>query len=264
MLIVITIPLSLIITMLLLYLLGISINVVSLSGMILGMGMIVDNSIIVIDNITQYRERGYGIKEAACKGAAEVITPMLSSVLTTCSVFVPLIFLSGMAGAMFFDQAMAVSVGLISSLLVSVLVLPVYYVFFFKRESAVISRINRIFAGKSSFSAFEDRYESVLKWVFRHPRIVWSLFLLSVPLSFILYIALEKTQLPPLTRDDTLITVDWNEPLTVEESDRRICSVMGGESNEITYCGIMSGPQDFLLSHTEELGSSQSRVYLKV
>ena len=264
MLIVITIPLSLVITLLLLYLLGISINVVSLSGMILGMGMIVDNSIIVIDNITQYRERGYGLKEAACKGAAEVITPMLSSVLTTCSVFVPLIFLSGMAGAMFFDQAMAVSVGLISSLLVSVLVIPVYYVFFFKKESDTLSRINKTLAGKSSFSAFEDRYESVLKWVFRHPRIVWSLFLLSVPLSFILYIALEKTQLPPLTRDDTLITVDWNEPLTVEESDRRICSVMGGESNEITYCGIMSGPQDFILSHTEELGSSQSRVYLKV
>ena len=116
---IISIPLSLILTLLCFYVLGISINVISLSGLILGVGMMVDNAIIVIDNI---RQRGDVIR-----GTKEVFMPMLSSVLTTCSVFIPLIFLSGTAGALFYDQAMGVTIALFASLLVAVMVVPVYY-----------------------------------------------------------------------------------------------------------------------------------------
>ena len=118
-LIIISIPLSLILTLLCFYVIGISINVISLSGLILGVGMMVDNAIIVIDNI---RQRGDVIR-----GTKEVFMPMLSSVLTTCSVFIPLIFLSGTAGALFYDQAMGVTIALFASLLVAVMVVPVYY-----------------------------------------------------------------------------------------------------------------------------------------
>src|SRR3712207_8612904 len=86
-LIIISIPLSLIITLLCFYILGISLNIISLPGLILGIGMIIDNSIIVIDNIRQRHD--------VITGTREVFMPMLSSVLTTCSVFIPLIFLSG-------------------------------------------------------------------------------------------------------------------------------------------------------------------------
>ena len=67
------------------------------------------------------------LNDAIAEAVSEVFTPMLSSVLTTCSVFVPLIFLSGTAGALFYDQAMAVTIALFASLLVAVLVLPVYF-----------------------------------------------------------------------------------------------------------------------------------------
>ena len=83
-LIVMTIPLSLILTMLCFYVLGISINIVSLSGLLLGVGMIVDNSIIVIDNEMRRWQEGLCLKEAVVKGTQEVFAPMLSSVLTTC------------------------------------------------------------------------------------------------------------------------------------------------------------------------------------
>ncbi|MEG0500132.1 MAG: efflux RND transporter permease subunit, partial [Rikenellaceae bacterium] len=102
-LITITIPLSLIITLLTFHLMGITINIISLSGLVLGMGMMVDNSIIVIDNVTQHWQRGLPLKDAIAKATGEVFTPMLSSVLTTCSVFLPLIFLSGVAGSLFYD-----------------------------------------------------------------------------------------------------------------------------------------------------------------
>jgi Cation/multidrug efflux pump len=137
MLVVITIPLSLVISLLALYLLGISINIISLSGLILGIGMMVDNSIIVIDNITQYWERFRykDLDKAIVKGTVEVITPMLSSVLTTCSVFIPLIFLSGIAGSLFYDQAMGVTVALFSSFFISIIVIPVYYRIFYKKSN---------------------------------------------------------------------------------------------------------------------------------
>ena len=75
------------------YLFGLSINIISLSGLILGVGMMIDNAIIVIDNITQKLEAGNNLIDACIKGTNEIITPLISSVLTTCSVFLPLLFL---------------------------------------------------------------------------------------------------------------------------------------------------------------------------
>ena len=147
MLIVVTIPLSLVITLLAFHLLGISLNIISLSGLVLGTGMIVDNSIIVIDNISQKWRSGMKLDDSIAEAVSEVFTPMLSSVLTTCSVFLPLIFLSGTAGALFYDQAMAVTIALFASLLVAVLVLPVYFYLMYKKLSPYTENrfIDRIF-----------------------------------------------------------------------------------------------------------------------
>ena len=112
MLVILTIPVTLIISVLIFFLMHISINIISLSGLVLGIGMMVDNSIIVVDNITARWSRGEPLTEAVVRGTQEVIAPMLSSVLTTCAVFVPLIFINGMAGALFYDQAMAVTITL--------------------------------------------------------------------------------------------------------------------------------------------------------
>jgi len=73
--------------------------------------MMIDNSIVVIENITQWIDKGLNLVNACVKGTNEVITPLISSVLTTCAVFIPLIFLSGISGALFYDQAMAIVIG---------------------------------------------------------------------------------------------------------------------------------------------------------
>lgn len=109
-----------------------SLNIISLSGLILALGMMIDSSIIVTENISQYRERGYSLRRACVTGTSEVITPMLSSSLTTIAVFVPLIFMSGIAGALFYDQAFSVTVGLLVSYFTGIMLLPVLYMLVYR------------------------------------------------------------------------------------------------------------------------------------
>jgi multidrug efflux pump subunit AcrB len=260
-LVAITIPLTLIVSFLFFHLLGITINVISLSGLILGTGMIVDNSIIVIDNITQYWQRGMPLRAAVARGAGEVFAPMLSSVLTTVSVFVPLIFLSGIAGALFYDQAMAVSIGLLASLGVAVLVIPVYYLLFNRKLSAPST--NRYLKRIDITDRMTRVYERGLKYVFRHQAVMWTLFAAMIPLTWVLYRVLDKERMPPLTRDDIVLTVDWNDPVSAEENDRRIGGLLEGVADLTTGTTVLAGPQQFVLAHTAELTSSESVIYLR-
>ena len=120
-LVALTIPTALIFSMLVFHVMGMTINIISLSGLILGVGMIVDNTIVLTDNITARWQRGDDLRTAVLSGTAEVRGPMLSSVLTTCAVFIPLIFVSGIAGAMFYDEAMSVTIILLTAYLVTIL-----------------------------------------------------------------------------------------------------------------------------------------------
>lgn len=257
----ITIPLSLIISFFFFHLVGISINVISLSGMILCVGMMVDNTIIVIDNITQYWKKGISLRDSIVKGTGEVFTPMLSSVLTTISVFVPLIFLSGIAGALFYDQAMAVSIGLLASLFVAVLVIPVYFLLFYKKFS--VPPTNRLLSRIDISAGMMGIYEKALKGVFRHRGVMWVLFLALIPTTFLVYRAIDKERLPPLTYDDILLHIDWNEMISVEENDRRTQGVLDEIEAWTVQSTSMIGAQDFMLSHTDDLSSSEAMVYIR-
>lgn len=259
-LVTITIPLSLIVALLFFFLVGISINIISLSGLILGIGMMVDNSIIVIDNITQLRERGFSLKEAVVKGVNEVFSAMLSSVLTTCSVFIPLVFLSGIAGALFYDQALGVSIGLLSSLVVAVLVIPVYYYQLYKKKGE--SKENKIL-GKLRLIDIVALYEKGLKWTFRHQRVAWVLFLSTIPGAYLIFNVIDKSKLPPVTHDDIMVSIDWNIPITTEESDRRTLEVLQVAGNNVVQSSSFVGNQQFLLSHTPDLGQTEVLLYLK-
>lgn len=260
-LIIITVPLSLILTLLCFHLIGITLNIISLSGLILGVGMMVDNSIIVIDNISQKWRRVSDLQEAVSLAVAEVFTPMLSSVLTTCSVFIPLIFLSGTAGALFFDQAMAVTIGLFASLLVSVLVIPVYFHLFFKRKTAV--EPTRILGREVHALSLLRPYEKTFNWVFRHVPVVLCGLLLCLLLSWPVFKSVDKRSMPYIEYEDALMTIDWNSGITVEENDRRCDELLSVVRPLLTTSTTMVGVQDYLLSHTPEITASEAVVYLK-
>ncbi|MDR1755338.1 MAG: efflux RND transporter permease subunit [Culturomica sp.] len=258
-LITLTMPVALVLSMLFFHLLGISINIISLSGLVLGVGMMVDNSIIVIDNITFRRNTGYTLKEAIVKGTGEVFAPMLSSVLTTCAVFVPLIFLSGIAGALFYDQAMAVVITLFCALAATVTVIPVYFYLACRRQEK--STANR-FLARFSFGWFERWYEKTLKFFFRRRWIIGAAFLVAFAGMPVLFAVVRKERLPEMTYTDVLLHVDWNERITLEENDRRTGQLVDFVKPMARQVTEMTGVQQFVLSHTRKTGNSESVVYI--
>ena len=255
-LIVMTIPLSLILTLLCFYLLGISMNIISLSGLILGVGMIVDNSIIVIDNVMRRWREGMGLQTAIVKGTKEVFAPMLSSVLTTCSVFIPLIFLSGVAGTLFYDQAMGVTIALFASLTVATLVIPVYFHLLFKKKQQA-----PVVTNKST--VLYQSYEKVMRWVFRHARICLLVLACMVPLTGIIFWQIEKERMPSVEQNDMLMTIEWNMGISATENDRRVMELMESLGDEVETSTSMAGTQEFLLSHTKDITASEAIVYVK-
>jgi HAE1 family hydrophobic/amphiphilic exporter-1 len=120
----IAIPISVIATFFLMYVSGISLNIMSLGGLTLGIGLLVDNSIVVLESIQRRRDQGRGDVEAAVEGTSIVARAVIASTLTTICVFVPIVFVEGIAGQLFGDQALTVTYSLVISLLVALTVIP--------------------------------------------------------------------------------------------------------------------------------------------
>jgi HAE1 family hydrophobic/amphiphilic exporter-1 len=120
----IAIPVSVIGTFLLMYTNNISLNIMSLGGIALAVGMLVDNSIVVLENIVRKKEQGEGIVQAAQNGTAEVAGAVVAATLTTIAVFFPMVFISGIAGQLFKDQALTVTFALVFSLIVALTLIP--------------------------------------------------------------------------------------------------------------------------------------------
>lgn len=119
-----SLPVSLIATFFFMDQLHLSLNVMSLGGLALATGMVVDDSIVVLENIARLREKGVGILEAAVRGTAEVGMAVTASTLTTVAVFFPLVFVQGIAGQLFRDQALTITFAMLVSLLVSMTLIP--------------------------------------------------------------------------------------------------------------------------------------------
>ncbi|MGH8168022.1 MAG: efflux RND transporter permease subunit, partial [Woeseiaceae bacterium] len=119
-----SIPVSVIGTFLLMYSNSVSLNIMSLGGIALAVGMLVDNSIVVLENIVRKKEQGQDVLEAARNGTSEVSGAVIASTLTTIAVFVPMVFISGIAGQLFRDQALTVSFALLFSLVVALTLIP--------------------------------------------------------------------------------------------------------------------------------------------
>ena len=251
----ITLPISLLISFLFFYAFGLSVNIISLSGLALGLGMLIDNSIIVIDNITRKRKDGLDIVQACITGVNEVMTPLISSVLTTLAVFIPLVFLNGLSGALFYDQALSVAIILGTSLMVAFILLPLLYRKFFENVKKPIKEDSLLFKG--ILKLYKALYAVI--WRFRAISIV--ILLALIPLAYLLIMNAEKRGLPEIEKTETLLSIQWNEPLDAEENKRRVLDLLEKVSPDaISESDI--GLKQFLL--TEESSSVESaEVYFK-
>ena len=149
----IAIPISIVATFNLLYFNGLTLNIMTLGGLALGAGMLVDNAIVVMENIFRHLEEGASLRDAAINGAAEVGSAITASTLTTIIVFLPIVYLQGAEGELFRDQAWTVAFALVSSLVVAMLVIPMLSRRFLKTGSNLSDAASIHFSGYSSWLA---------------------------------------------------------------------------------------------------------------
>lgn len=167
-----SIPLSVIASVVLMYFTGITMNIISMSGLVLGIGMLVDNSIVVIENIYRLRGEGYSIKKAAVEGATQVTGAIIASTLTTISVYAPIIFTEGITRQLFVDLALTIAFTLVASLAVALTFVPAM-------SSAILKKTKEI--RHPWFDRFKDWYGKALGVCLRFKPIV---FVLSIVLLF--------------------------------------------------------------------------------
>jgi len=254
----ITVPVALLLSLLFFYLFHLSINIVSLSGMVLGVGLMIDNSIIVIDNITQ--KRAYTTMDDACvTGTNEIIRPLLSSLLTTVSVFFPLVFLSGIAGALFFDEAMAITIGLSVSFVIAITLLPTLYRVLHTSGKKAKSGLRPVKAEESKASLL---YEHCINWVFQHPVMVIGILLLIVLSSAVAGLKIKREQLPRIRKPDLFVNIDWNGNINIYENERRLHRLIDSCAGFLQSSEALIGQQQYLLNQDKNLSTYQSRLYL--
>jgi HAE1 family hydrophobic/amphiphilic exporter-1 len=183
------IPISIIATFVLVYFAGISLNIVSLGGLALGVGMLVDNAIVVLENIYRHRNEGYSRVEAALLGTKEVGGAILASTLTTIVVFLPIVFTEGVAADIFKEMALTISFSLLASLIVALTLIPMLSSKFLKiikaHEASKNKTMNKIFdRWDNVINGIDTLYQKILVWVLKHKRktslIVLGIFLCSL------------------------------------------------------------------------------------
>jgi CzcA family heavy metal efflux pump len=187
------IPISIVCAFILLYFNDLSLNIFTLGGLALGVGRLVDDAIVVLENIYRHRNAGKSPYEAAVQGSGEVGLAVLASTVTTIIVFLPVVFITGIAKLFFTPLALTVAFSLIASYFVSLTVIPVLSRKYLEPERefsptspSLLERMNWRF--KNGFEAIDSRYQAVLSWALDHRKTVvltvLAVLLCSLPLYF--------------------------------------------------------------------------------
>lgn len=166
----ISIPTSIITTFIMMYFFNVTLNIVSLGGLALGVGMMVDSSIVVLENIFYHRQKGMGKYSASIKGSEEMMLPIIASTLTTVAVFLPIVFVQGFTAQIFRDLALTVSISLLCSLVISITVVPMLASKLVHiEENKLLKPLEDGFL--KYWNRFVDFYERILRKSLRHKRI---------------------------------------------------------------------------------------------
>lgn len=236
------IPISIIATFGLMYFGGFTLNIITFGGLALGIGMLVDCSIVVLENIYRHREEGKTPIASALIGTSEVWSAIVASTLTTIVVFFPVVFLRGMSGIMFQQMAYVVSFSLLCSLVVSLTLIPMLASRFLRYQPvehhAGESWLHKIYAfSEDTFQNVEQQYGKILKWALGHRKIVAIstvvLFALSVFLVRFIGIELMPTADEGEVRADLEMAVGTRLEI-VDQATQEVERIISQEVPEMT------------------------------
>jgi HAE1 family hydrophobic/amphiphilic exporter-1 len=213
------IPISVIVTFALMQLTGVSLNIMSLGGLALGVGMLVDNSIVVIENIVRHREKGLLPGLAAAVGTREVQRAITASTLTTIAVFGPIIYVEGVAGQLFGALSLAVAFSLLVSLVVAASLLPMMA----SRWSTASERritwpavARPLDAFEKAFARFAAWYERQLEWALHHRALVVGLSVLALLVTIPITMSLDRSVLPEVDQGSFRVRIELPEGTPLE------------------------------------------------
>lgn len=202
------IPTSFVIAAIYMYLFGYTINMISLVGVLIAIGIVVDDAIVVSENIQQHIEEGYEPKEAAIMGAKEMVMPVSIASLTTLFSFLPILMISGTMGEVMKLIPIALSALLVASLIESFIFLPIHAAHTLKNGSKVTSweKANKI-------------YSDIIHFFMRWKKSFLTLFIILVPLATAYFIATSKFQMfPKFDATDIKISIKADENTTLEQA----------------------------------------------
>lgn len=232
-----SIPLSVVFAIVLMYFTGISLNIISLSGLTLGVGMLVDNSIVVIENIYRLRNQGFSIRKAAVEGAGQVAGAIFASTLTTVCVFAPIIFTEGITRQLFVDIALTIAYTLAASLIVALTFVPMM-------ASGALKNTREI--KHPWFDRILDGYEKVLRVALRFKPIVLICVVVFLVASVTLSVSKGFTFMDMNMETEQLtvtVSAKEDEKLTFEELTERADEVVDKISgiSGVDSIGAMAG-----------------------
>lgn len=204
-----SIPISLMFAIVLMYFSGITLNVISLAGLALGVGMLVDNSIVVIENIYRWKSQGFSSSEAAVKGARQVAGAVLASTITTICVFLPIVFTDGISKELFADMGLTIAYSLLASLFVSLTLVP-----------AMASTTLRNASEKthSLFKRFQGLYGSILDKTLNHKLVVLLLALFLFITSIFGAFSMGSAFFPTMDSDQIIMQMEMPKGSTEQET----------------------------------------------
>ena len=240
----VSIPVSIIATFNLMFFSGLTINILTLGGLALGAGMLVDNAIVVIESIFRNQERGLSVRDASITGTSEVAGAVSASTLTTIVVFLPIVYLHGATGELFKDEAWTVTFSLLSSLFVAILVIPTLYDKIFGRKKAVPLK-NFSSVNIKGYSSFLKRLVVRRWWV-----IAASVILVGGTVLLLPYVG---TEFMPKTEDNTInVKVRMAEGTSLERTSSTL------ESLENLVYDLSQDTACVIYTHVGPGGSSQN------
>lgn len=229
-----SIPISLVTAIVCMYFSGVTLNIISLSGLALGIGMLVDNSIVVIENIYRMRGEGKSILEASIEGSREVTGSIIASTLTTVCVFAPIVFTEGITRQLFVDMGLTIAYSLLASLIIALTVVPAM-------ASKLLTRTREQKEGRF-FAALSGGYVKFLDWSLQCKSLVLVVSLAMLAISFALAWTNGTAFMSDMDSTQMTVSVKLPEGATLEETGNLTDTVVERllEMEDITDVGAMA------------------------
>ena len=255
----VAIPYSVIVTFVLMYFAGFSLNIMTLGALALGIGMLVDNSIVVIENIERHLGLGKTPKEAASIGTKEVAGAITASTLTTIAVFVPVLFLSGLIGQIFTEFALTISFSLFASLVVAITVIPMMASKLLKKPKGNIEARRR---RSKTYSNFERS----IKWTLGHRAMILIITVILLVVSTIGLFRVGTEFLPATDEGFVTIAVDLEKGSSFAATDKvvkKVEKILKKEEDIEVYVSFVGGSQEGQSRGSANSNTAEISVKLK-